>query len=131
MLIPVILSGGSGTRLWPLSRKNLPKQFLALTGDATLFQQTVTRTRALGDVAVPVVVCSEEHRFLVAEQLQELKVTGASILLEPSSRNTAPAIALAAWRASEKDPDALLLVLPADHLIGDQANFADAVHKAT
>ncbi|MEO6967151.1 MAG: mannose-1-phosphate guanylyltransferase/mannose-6-phosphate isomerase [Rhodanobacteraceae bacterium] len=131
MLIPVILSGGSGTRLWPLSRKNLPKQFLALTGDSTLFQQAATRTRALGDMVAPVVVCSEEHRFLVAEQLLELKVTGASILLEPSSRNTAPAIALAAWRTSEKDPDALLLVLPADHLIGDQANFADAVRKAT
>ncbi len=130
MLIPVILSGGSGTRLWPLSRKNLPKQFLALTGDSTLFQQTVARTRALADVAAPVVVCSEEHRFLVAEQLLELKVQGASILLEPEPRNTAPAIALAAWRALEKNPDAVLLVLPADHLIGDQASFADAVRKA-
>lgn len=130
MLIPVILSGGSGTRLWPLSRKNLPKQFLALTGDSTLFQQTVTRTRALADVVAPVVVCSEEHRFLVAEQLLELKVTGASILLEPEPRNTAPAIALAAWRALEKDSDAVLLVLPADHLIGDQASFGEAVRKA-
>lgn len=131
MLIPVILSGGSGTRLWPLSRKNLPKQFLALTGESTLFQQTVARTRALSGASAPIVVCSEEHRFLVAEQLLELKVTGASILLEPEPRNTAPAIALAAWRALEQNPEAVLLVLPADHLIGDQTSFGDAVRKAT
>lgn len=131
MLIPVILSGGSGTRLWPLSRKNLPKQFLALTGESTLFQQTVARTRVLSGASAPIVVCSEEHRFLVAEQLLELKVTGASILLEPEPRNTAPAIALAAWRALEQNPEAVLLVLPADHLIGDQTSFGDAVRKAT
>ena len=130
MLIPVILSGGSGTRLWPLSRKNLPKQFLALAGSSTLFQQTVQRARALDDAAAPVVVCSEDHRFLVAEQLRELKVSGASILLEPMPRNTAPAIALAAWQALAKDKDATLLVLPADHLIGDTASFAEAVKKA-
>lgn len=130
MFVPVILSGGSGTRLWPLSRKNLPKQFLALTGNSTLFQQTVTRTRALGDVSAPIVVCSEEHRFMVAEQLRELHVDGASILLEPMPRNTAPAIALAAWQAIEQNPDAVLLVLPADHLIGDTKSFADAVGKA-
>ncbi|MGH8128168.1 MAG: mannose-1-phosphate guanylyltransferase/mannose-6-phosphate isomerase [Gammaproteobacteria bacterium] len=131
MLIPVILSGGSGTRLWPLSRKNLPKQFLTLAGDATLFQQTVQRTRALDDAVEPIVVCSEEHRFLVAEQLRALAVDGASILLEPMPRNTAPAIALAAWQAIAKDPDAVLLVLPADHLIGDTASFAGAVQNAT
>lgn len=130
MLVPVILSGGSGTRLWPLSRKNLPKQFLTLGGDATLFQQTVTRTRGLADIAPPIVVCSEEHRFLVAEQLRSLSVTGAAILLEPMPRNTAPAIALAAWQALTQDEGALLLVLPADHLIGDTASFADAVGKA-
>jgi mannose-1-phosphate guanylyltransferase/mannose-6-phosphate isomerase len=130
MLIPVILSGGSGTRLWPLSRKNLPKQFLALSGDATLFQQTVTRIRALGEAAAPIVVCSEEHRFLVAEQLRALAVEGASILLEPMPRNTAPAIALAAWQALATHPDAVLLVLPADHLIGDTASFAEAVGNA-
>lgn len=130
MLIPVILSGGSGTRLWPLSRKNLPKQFLALTGDSTLFQQTIVRTRALADAAAPIVVCSEDHRFLVAEQLRELNCDGASILLEPAPRNTAPAIALAAWQAQAHHPDATLLVLPADHLIGDTASFADAVGKA-
>ena len=130
MFVPVILSGGSGTRLWPLSRKNLPKQFLALSGDSTLFQQTVKRARGLGDVSAPTVVCSEEHRFLVAEQLRELKVAGASILLEPMPRNTAPAIALAAWQVLAKDKDATLLVLPADHLIGDTASFAEAVKKA-
>jgi mannose-1-phosphate guanylyltransferase/mannose-6-phosphate isomerase len=130
MFVPVILSGGSGTRLWPLSRRNLPKQFLTLSGEATLFQQTVTRTRALKDVATPIVVCSEEHRFLVAEQLRALKIDGASILLEPMPRNTAPAIALAAWQALAKDKDATLLVLPADHLIGDTASFAGAVSEA-
>lgn len=130
MLIPVILSGGSGTRLWPLSRKNLPKQFLTLSGTSTLFQQTVARARALPDAGAPVVVCSEDHRFLVAEQLRELKLEGASILLEPTPRNTAPAIALAAWQSLESDADGVLLVLPADHLIGDTSNFAEAVGKA-
>jgi mannose-1-phosphate guanylyltransferase/mannose-6-phosphate isomerase len=130
MLIPVILSGGSGTRLWPLSRKNLPKQFLALSGDSTLFQQTVRRARALHDAAAPIAVCSEDHRFLVAEQLRELKVDGASILLEPMPRNTAPAIALAAWQGLARDKDTTLLVLPADHLIGDTSSFAAAVEKA-
>ncbi|HET7931881.1 MAG TPA: mannose-1-phosphate guanylyltransferase/mannose-6-phosphate isomerase [Rhodanobacteraceae bacterium] len=129
-LVPAILSGGSGTRLWPLSRKNLPKQFLALRGDTTLFQQTLARTRALAAVAPPVVVCSDEHRFLVAEQLRGAGVDGASILLEPVPRNTAPAIALAAWQARAQHPDATLLVLPADHLIGDTASFADAVQRA-
>ncbi|MGH8292461.1 MAG: mannose-1-phosphate guanylyltransferase/mannose-6-phosphate isomerase [Gammaproteobacteria bacterium] len=131
MFIPVILSGGSGTRLWPLSRKNLPKQFLALTGNSTLFQKTVSRARALGDVAAPIVVCNEDHRFLVAEQLHELNVEDASILLEPMPHNTAPAIALAAWQAIGVHPDAELLVMPADHLIGNTASFADAVRKAT
>jgi mannose-1-phosphate guanylyltransferase/mannose-6-phosphate isomerase len=130
MLTPVILSGGSGTRLWPLSRKNLPKQFLELAGTGTLFQQTVQRTRGLADTGAPIVVCSGDHRFLVAEQLRALKVEGASILLEPVPRNTAPAIALAAWQALKQDPDAVLLVLPADHLIGDTTSFAKAVQQA-
>lgn len=130
MLIPLILSGGSGTRLWPISRKNLPKQFLSLTGSETLFQQTVQRASRLPDVAAPVVVASDDHRFLAAEQLQELKVTGASILLEPVARNTAPAIAVGALQAMAKDPDAIILVLPADHLIGNDQSFGDAVAKA-
>jgi len=130
MLIPLILSGGSGTRLWPVSRRNLPKQFLSLTGKETLFQQTVTRALGLPDVGPPIVVASDDHRFLAAEQLQELKVTGASILLEPVARNTAPAIAVGALRALERSSDALVLVLPADHLIGDNAAFAEAVAQA-
>lgn len=130
MLIPLILSGGSGTRLWPISRKNLPKQFLPLTGEGTLFQQTVTRAAALPQVGAPIVVASEDHRFLVAEQLLELGVTGAAIVLEPLARNTAPAIALGAIEAMARDPEAILLVLPADHLIGDTASFNDAVQRA-
>jgi mannose-1-phosphate guanylyltransferase/mannose-6-phosphate isomerase len=130
MLIPLILSGGSGTRLWPVSRKNLPKQFLSLTGEGTLFQQTVSRTRKLPQVASPIVVASEDHRFLAAEQLLELGIEDATIVLEPVARNTAPAIALGAMQALERDPDALLLVLPADHLIGDTQSFTDAVQRA-
>jgi mannose-1-phosphate guanylyltransferase/mannose-6-phosphate isomerase len=130
MLTPLILSGGSGTRLWPVSRRNLPKQFLALAGRETLFQQTVERTRHLPGVGAPIVVASEDHRFLAAEQLREAGVSGAAILLEPSARNTGPAIALGAMHALERDPDALLLVLPADHLIGDAEQFVDAVTRA-
>lgn len=130
MLIPLILSGGSGTRLWPVSRKNMPKQFLQLSGAGTLFQQTIARTRALPDVAPPIVVASEDHRFLAADQLLESGVEDAVILLEPTARNTAPAIALGALQALARDPDALLLVLPADHLIGDPQSFADAVQRA-
>lgn len=130
MIIPVILSGGSGTRLWPLSRKNLPKQFLPLTGASSLFQQTVERARGLANVGAPIVVCSEAHRFLVAEQLLEMKAEGASILLEPAPRNTAPAIALAALQALAREPGAILLVLPADHLIGDAESFRQAVSQA-
>jgi mannose-1-phosphate guanylyltransferase/mannose-6-phosphate isomerase len=108
----------------------LPKQFLELAGHGTLFQQTIARSETLAGVGVPTVVCSEEHRFLVAEQLRELKIEGATILLEPVPRNTAPAIALAAWQALVNDPDAVLLVLPADHLIGDTASFVEVVEKA-
>jgi mannose-1-phosphate guanylyltransferase / mannose-6-phosphate isomerase len=130
MLIPLILSGGSGTRLWPVSRKNLPKQFLPLAGKGTLFQQTVARTRPLPQVTAPIVVASEDHRFLAADQLLEVGIENATIVLEPLARNTAPAIALGALQALERDGDALLLVLPADHLIGDTAAFADAVKQA-
>jgi mannose-1-phosphate guanylyltransferase / mannose-6-phosphate isomerase len=130
MLIPLILSGGSGTRLWPVSRKNLPKQFLVLAGNGTLFQQTLARTRQLPQVAAPVVVASEDHRFLAADQLLEMGIRDATIVLEPLARNTAPAIALGALQAQLRDPDALLLVLPADHLIGDTAAFVAAVTQA-
>jgi mannose-1-phosphate guanylyltransferase/mannose-6-phosphate isomerase len=130
VLIPLILSGGSGTRLWPISRRNLPKQFLALAGDVSLFQQTVARTFGIPDVAPPIVVASDDHRFLVAEQLLEAGVDGASIILEPLARNTAPAIALGALHAIELDADAAVLVLPADHLISDTAAFVAAVAEA-
>ncbi|MGN6322777.1 MAG: mannose-1-phosphate guanylyltransferase/mannose-6-phosphate isomerase [Dyella sp.] len=130
MLIPLILSGGSGTRLWPVSRRNLPKQFLSLSGDGTLFQQAVTRTQKLPEAMAPIIVASEDHRFLAADQLLEAGVQGATIVLEPIARNTAPAIALGALKAVERDPQALLLVLPADHLIGDTESFATAVQQA-
>jgi mannose-1-phosphate guanylyltransferase/mannose-6-phosphate isomerase len=130
MLIPLILSGGSGTRLWPVSRRNLPKQFLALAGKGTLFQQTIVRTCQLPGVRAPIVVASEDHRFLAADQLLEAGIEGATIVLEPLARNTAPAIALGALQALQHEPDALLLVLPADHLIGDTAAFVDAVRQA-
>ncbi|TAM29799.1 MAG: mannose-1-phosphate guanylyltransferase/mannose-6-phosphate isomerase [Rhodanobacter sp.] len=130
MLIPLILSGGSGTRLWPVSRRNLPKQFLALAGKGTLFQQTIERTQQLPEVAPPIIVANEDHRFLAADQLLEAGVEGATIVLEPLARNTAPAIALGALQACERDADALLLVLPADHLIGDTPAFVDVVAQA-
>jgi mannose-1-phosphate guanylyltransferase/mannose-6-phosphate isomerase len=127
---PVILSGGSGTRLWPLSRAQYPKQFLPLTGEQSLFQETVTRAAQVAGAEAPLVVSNEEQRFLVAEQLLELGTAHAGILLEPEGRNTAPAIALAALEAAESDPEALLLVLPADHRIEDAQAFADAVATA-
>lgn len=130
MLIPLILSGGSGTRLWPISRRNLPKQFLTLAGRETLFQQTLRRAAALEGASSPIVVASDDHRFLAAEQLQDLKIVDANILLEPIARNTAPAIAVGALQAMARSSEALILVLPADHLIGDDTSFADAVTKA-
>ncbi len=130
MLIPLILSGGSGTRLWPVSRRNLPKQFLALAGKGTLFQQTLARTVQLPQVAAPIVVASEDHRFLAADQLLEAGIDDATIVLEPLARNTAPAIALGALQALQRDPEAVLLVLPADHLVGDTAAFVQAVERA-
>lgn len=134
MIIPVILSGGSGTRLWPMSRKLYPKQFLALAGDATMFQKTVQRAAGLAspgvDVAAPVVVCNEEHRFLAAEQLRQIGVNPAAIILEPLGRNTAPAAAVAAMVTrglEDYGPETYLLILPADHVIENDAAFAKAV----
>lgn len=130
MLHPVILSGGSGSRLWPLSRQNQPKQFLTLIGDRSLYQETALRANALPDVQAPVTVCSEDHRFMVGEQLQEIGLAHGGILLEPMARNTAPAIALAALHLLADDADATMLVLPADHLIEDEIAFRDAVALA-
>lgn len=130
MLHPVVLSGGSGTRLWPLSRQNQPKQFLSLIGDRSLFQETILRANSLPDARPPVTVCSEDHRFMVGEQLQAIGVASGGIVLEPVARNTAPAIALAALHVLATDPDATLLVMPADHLIEDEAAFRQAVATA-
>ncbi len=127
MITPVILSGGSGTRLWPRSRSNTPKQFLPLTGEDTLFQATARRVAGLADSGPVLTVCADEHRFMVGEQLQEIGLPSAGILLEPVARNTAPAIALAALHVLADDPDAILLVLPADHLIRDEGAFRAAV----
>ena len=157
MLIPVILSGGSGTRLWPLSRELYPKQFLPLVGDATMLQDTVRRLEGI-DAAGPIVVCNEQHRFIVAEQLRQIGVAQSAIMLEPVGRNTAPAVAVAALaalrlaadaveaqgaavaaaqarRATDLPPapataeDPVLLVMPADHVITDVAAFQAAVRR--
>ncbi len=129
-LIPVVLSGGAGTRLWPLSRELYPKQLLPLTGAHTMLQETVRRLDGL-QVAAPVVVCNEAHRFLVAEQLRAIECRAQAIVLEPVGRNTAPAIALAAHAAlAAGHAEALVLVLPADHVIGDVAAFQRAVGAA-
>jgi mannose-1-phosphate guanylyltransferase/mannose-6-phosphate isomerase len=126
-IFPVILSGGSGTRLWPLSREHYPKQLLALTGQHTLLQETVNRLSGTTSCTAPVVVCNEEHRFLVAEQLRQIGCTPHAILLEPVGRNTAPALTLAAL--SVADPEDIMLVMPADHVIQDSAAFLAAVQK--
>lgn len=126
MIKAVVIAGGSGTRLWPLSRASHPKQFLSLIGDQTMLQSTVNRLDAL-EISSSVVICNEDHRFFVAEQLREINKLG-SIILEPSGRNTAPAITLAALTA---DDDPLLLVLAADHVIQDEQAFTAAVEAAT
>lgn len=130
MIIPVIMAGGSGTRLWPLSRQHYPKQLLKLFGDKTMLQQTLLRLTGLPDVAPPIVVCNEEHRFMVAEQLQEIGQRDAVIILEPVARNTAPAIALAALQARTMETNPTLLVLAADHMIRDVNEFQRVVNLA-
>ncbi|MFC6635518.1 mannose-1-phosphate guanylyltransferase/mannose-6-phosphate isomerase [Microbulbifer taiwanensis] len=122
-VVPVILCGGSGTRLWPKSRQKLPKQLLSLTGEHTMLQQTLQRVT---DYARPIIVCNEDHRFMVAQQAHELGIE-VSIVIEPVGRNTAPAIAFAAMAALEANKNPGLLVLPADHLLSDIDHFHDAV----
>src|ERR1700722_9260898 len=134
MLTPVILSGGAGTRLWPLSRELYPKQLLALTGERTMLQQTALRLEGLS-ATPPVIVCNDAHRFLVAEQLRQINVEARAIVLEPFGRNTAPAIALAAHAVlksahADSDTDPMLLVLPADHVIRDVPAFQKAIRVA-
>ena len=126
-IIPIILSGGSGTRLWPLSRKNYPKQLLNLTDSHSLLQNTVLRVDHLSS---PIVVCNEEHRFLVAEQLLSIGVKDAKILLEPEAKNTAPAIALAALEAIKQNEESIIVVLPADHIIEDKIVFQKQLNVA-
>lgn len=137
-VIPVILSGGSGTRLWPLSREHRPKQFQPLVSEQTMLQETYLRTQKLAeDIRRPIIVCNEAHRFLVAEQLRQVGAAPHAIVLEPEGRNTAPAIAIAAWLALQeeggsgdavqRESEPLLLVLPADHVISDVGAFAHAV----
>ncbi|NUR23559.1 mannose-1-phosphate guanylyltransferase/mannose-6-phosphate isomerase [Frateuria sp.] len=128
-MIPVILSGGSGTRLWPLSREAYPKQFLPLVGKDTMLQATWQRIAPLAS-APPLVVANEEHRFMVAEQLRQVGCVPSAILLEPVGRNTAPAIAVAALQAMREGADPLLLVLPSDHVIADAPAFRAAVRQA-
>jgi mannose-1-phosphate guanylyltransferase/mannose-6-phosphate isomerase len=130
LLIPVILSGGAGTRLWPLSREMYPKQLLALTGKRTMLQDTALRLAGIGGAAPPIVVCNDAHRFTVAEQIRALAIKPTAILLEPAGRNTAPAVALAALKAQESDPEAILVVGPADHVIRASRVFQDAAAVA-
>jgi mannose-1-phosphate guanylyltransferase/mannose-6-phosphate isomerase len=129
-IVPVILCGGSGSRLWPMSRRLLPKQFLPLVTEHTLLQDTVLRLHDLEGCGAPVVVLNQEHRFLAAEQLQAVGVQPRSMLLEPVGRNTAPAVAAAALHVVQEAPDAILLVLPADHLIANVAAFHAAARTA-
>jgi len=135
MLTPLILSGGSGTRLWPLSREMYPKQLLPLIGKHTMLQETAARVSGLPDLAAPIVVCNESHRFMVAEQMRQYGTSPQAIILEPVGRNTAPAVAVAALVALDRarkskggdDSDPILLVLPADHVIRDVEAFQSAV----
>lgn len=129
MLIPIVLSGGSGSRLWPLSRTLLPKQFLPLVSERTMLQDTVSRLEGLSDLSAPIVVCSSEHRFLAADQLQRIGVRPLTQILEPVARNTAPAVAVAAMSAIEQAADPVMLVLPADHLIRDEKAFHEAIER--
>jgi mannose-1-phosphate guanylyltransferase/mannose-6-phosphate isomerase len=127
---PVILSGGAGTRLWPLSREMYPKQLLALTSQYSMLQDTALRLAGIAGCRAPLVVCNEAHRFTVAEQLRSLDITASGILLEPMGRNTAPAVALAALKALELDQDAIIVVAPADHVIRDARAFQQAADVA-
>lgn len=130
MIVPVILSGGAGTRLWPLSRELYPKQFLPIAGELSMLQTTLTRLRGLDGLQAPILVCNEQHRFLAAEQLRRLEVIPSAIMLEPIGRNTAPAVAVAALQALSGGLDPFMLVLPADHVIVDDAALRTAIEEA-
>lgn len=127
---PVILSGGAGTRLWPMSRERYPKQLLNLVSDQSMLQDTVARVTDAVRFAAPLVICNEQHRFVIAEQLRQIGIKPLGIILEPLARNTAAAAAVAALRIAESDPEALMLILPADHQIGDVAGLLAVVDQA-
>ena len=129
-IFPIVLCGGAGSRLWPMSRQLLPKQFLPLVSERTMLQETVERLRGLGGADPPTVVSNNEHRFLVAEQLRAIGAPPRLQILEPLGRNTAPAVAVAALALERIDPDGVMLVLPADHLIRDVETFHVAVLRA-
>ena len=129
-VVPVILCGGSGSRLWPMSRRLLPKQFLPLIGEKTLFQDTALRTRGAANCGAPIVITNAEQRFLASDQLAEIGIAPRTLLLEPAGRNTAPAVAAAALHVLREDPSAVLLVQPSDHVIGDLPAFHAAVAEA-
>jgi len=130
MITPVVLSGGSGTRLWPLSRKSHPKQLLPLLNETSLLQDTINRLHGIKGIEKTVIICNEEYRFMVAEQARSTSVGVSAIILEPIGRNTAPAIALAAFNAVPTDEEAVLLVLPAWFAAGTKKSFCDFWHSA-
>ena len=133
-VVPVILCGGSGTRLWPLSRAGFPKQFLVLSGTTSLFQQAIQRVNGLAadDIAVgeTLIVTGEEHRFIALDQLREMQGTKATLLLEPTARNTAPALTFAALQAAKDGNDPILVVTPADQTVQDPQRFTDALQRS-
>jgi len=129
LIHPIILSGGAGSRLWPLSRSLFPKQLLALLGERSLIQDTVMRVRGEQFLA-PLIICNVEHRFLIAEQMREAGIKPRAIVLEPAGRNTAPAAAIAALMVAEKDPEGVMLLMPADHVVRNRAAFLEAVNRA-
>ena len=126
-IVPVLLSGGTGSRLWPLSRETCPKQLLSLLGEKTMLQQTALRVADPSLFSAPMVIANAEHRFAIGEQLRAAGISDPTIVLEPFGRNTAPAVAIAALLASETDPDAIILAMPVDHWVRDPAAFGAAV----
>ena len=132
IIIPIILCGGTGSRLWPLSRASFPKQYLKINPrhSPSFFQETIKRVKSIDNMQKPIVICSEEHRFIVAEQLREIGVKNSDILLEPVGRNTAPAITIACLKAIENNKDPMVLILPADHIIKDEDTFEKVLIKA-
>src|SRR5262245_708391 len=129
LIHPVILSGGAGTRLWPLSRAAYPKQLLPLLSERTMLQETALRSLTDVGFAAPVVICNDEHRFLIEDQLRQVSVVPQQVLLEPVARNTGPAVAATALWLMARDPDALMLVQPSDHIIGSVARFHEAIAR--